>query len=98
MPSEPNKIQNIISLIKDVIAALRDAVIFIVFLLLLFAPGMVNDRLVSAGFTKGSFAGMEWEAKIKSAAEETKSVGQSVDKATQNYTNLIDSLNALEKS
>lgn len=84
------------AVLKDVVAALRDSVLFLLFLLLLFAPDTINSRLQAAGFTKGSIGGMEWQAQVKTAAEQTKSVGQSIEKANTDYDQLIERLNELE--
>ena len=60
-------------------------------------PATIKDRLVEAGFTKGSIAGFEWGAQLESAAEETKSIGESVEQASENYATLIERLNKLEQ-
>lgn len=97
MATEKGWLETFVAVLKDVVLALRDSVLFILFLLLLFAPTTIKDRLISAGFTKGSIGGFEWEAKIRSAAEETKAVGQTVGQATENYSKLIERLSELEK-
>lgn len=85
------------NILKNLVAALRDTILFILFLLLLFSPATVNDRLIAAGFTKGNIAGMEWEGQLKKSAEQTKTVGEAVSKADDNYQVLIDRLAELEK-
>jgi seryl-tRNA synthetase len=80
-----------------VVSALRDSVLFLLFLLLLFAPGTIKTRLADAGFTKASIAGFEWESQIKSAAAETRTIGQTVEQAGDNYDKLIERLNTLER-
>lgn len=85
------------TVLKDVVSALRDSVLFLLFILLLFAPATIKERLVAAGFTKGSIGGLEWEAQAKSVADQTKSVGQSVEQANVNYTKLIERLDEVEK-
>ena len=97
MATEKAKLETFVAVMKDVVSALRDSVLLFLFLLLLFAPTTINDRLVSAGFTKGSIGGFEWAAQMKSAAEETKTIGQTVGQATENYSKLIDRLSELEK-
>lgn len=97
MAPEKSKFETVGTAIKDVISALRDSVLFLLFLLLLFAPTIIKNRLVAAGFTKGSIGGFEWEAQIKSSAEQTKAVGQTVDQAGDNYEKLIERLSELEK-
>lgn len=85
------------AVLKDVVSALRDSVLFLLFVLLLFTPDTIRERMVAAGFTKGAIAGFEWAAEIKSAAEQTKTVGQAVGQATEEYTRLIERLTELEK-
>lgn len=85
------------TVLKDVVSALRDSVLFLLFILLLFAPATIKERLVAAGFTKGSIGGLEWEAQARSVADQTKSVGQSVEQANENYTKLIERLGEVEK-
>lgn len=85
------------NILKNLVAALRDTLLFILFLLLLFSPSTVNDRLIAAGFTKGNIAGMEWEGQLKKSAEQTKTVGEAVSKADDNYQVLIERLAELEK-
>lgn len=81
---------------KDVVSILRDTTIFLIFMLLLFAPSIINERLAAAGFTKGNIAGFEWQAQIRSATETTRTAGQTVEQATENYDQLIERINELE--
>lgn len=97
MAEQKSKWEQFSAVLKDVIAALRDSVVFLVFLLLLVTPSTINQRLVAAGFTKGSFGGLEWQAQLKASAEQTKTVGQAVSQADDNYKGLIERLSELEK-
>ncbi len=92
-----NKLQTFTALLRDLVSSLRDMVIFLLFVLLLFAPTTIKDRLVAAGFTKGSIAGFEWEAQIKSVSETTKAAGVSVSQAKENYEQLVTKLKDLEQ-
>lgn len=96
MATEKSRFETFGSALKDVVSALRDSVLFLLFLLLLFSPETVKSRLYDAGFTKGSIGGFDWEAQIKSDAEQTKTVGQTVDRANENYGKLIERLSELE--
>lgn len=96
MQTKTNKFQVILSILKDLTVILRDGIILILFLLLIITPGRINSILVSAGFTKGTIGGLSWEAKLKTTADETRTVGQSVDLARRNYDSLADRLKALE--
>lgn len=89
-------VDKIVSVFKDLVSTLRDGLLFILFLFLLFAPATIKDRLVAAGFTKGSVAGFEWEAQLKASTEQTKTVGEAVSKADGNYQSLIDRVAELE--
>lgn len=97
MQTKTNKFQVILSILKDLTVILRDGIILILFLLLIITPGRINSILVSAGFTKGTIGGLSWEAKLKTAADETRTVGQSVDLARRNYDSLAGRLKALEQ-
>jgi len=79
--SEGSRFERRVTLLKDLVSALRDGTLFILFLLLLFTPATMKEKLLAAGFTKGSIAGMEWEGQIRQSAEQTKEVGEAVSKA-----------------
>jgi len=49
---------------KDLVALLRDLVLFILALLLLFFPTTFNSVLSNAGFEEGSFVGFKWKPKL----------------------------------
>ena len=97
MAGEKSRAEVLGAALKDLMTALRDSVLFLLFVLLLFAPATIKDRLVAAGFTKGSIAGFEWEAQIRTATETTKSAGHTVVQAAEDYDKLIERLAALEK-
>ncbi len=98
MAEESNKLQTFSASLRDLVSSLRDMVIFLLFVLLLFAPTSIKNRLEAAGFTKGSIAGFEWEAQVKSVAETTKAAGVSVSQAKESYEQLISKLGELEKT
>ena len=97
MPEQKARVEILTSALKDIVAALRDSVLFLVFMLLLFFPTVINDRLAAAGFKKGTIGGLEWEAALKTSAEQTKTVGMAVSRADENYKNLVDRLAELEQ-
>lgn len=85
------------ALLKNVVAALRDCVIFVVLVLLLVSPTMIKERLELAGFQKASIAGFEWQAAgLRTAAEQTKNAGQQVEQASKDYEALVARLKELE--
>src|SRR4051794_40372653 len=98
MASDSSGVASVSSVVKDVISTLRDSVVFLVFLLLLLAPGTIKERLHAAGFTKGNIAGFEWQAELEKAAEQTKSAGQSVEEVAKNYDELLARIAELEKN
>jgi hypothetical protein len=97
MASDSSGVASVSSVVKDVISTLRDSVVFLVFLLLLLAPGTIKQRLHAAGFTKGNIAGFEWQAELEKAAEQTKSAGESVEEVAKNYDELLARIAELEK-
>jgi hypothetical protein len=48
----------LVALGKDLVALLRDLVLFVLALLLLFFPATLNNVLTNAGFEEGSFVGL----------------------------------------
>jgi len=84
------------SKLKDVTSTARDILLLGLFILLLTWPKFINDRLATAGFTKGSIAGFEWETQLKSSTEQTKAAGETVQRANENYSDLVARLNDLE--
>ncbi len=75
--------------IKDGVTALRDFILIVLLIALLFMPGTMKDILVAAGFTRGSFAGLEWAPQLRAAAEQTKQLGQAVSTAQADYDELL---------
>lgn len=50
---------------KGVVSIVRDGLITLVLIFLIATPAWVNQRLMNAGFVKGSIAGFEWQAAVK---------------------------------
>ncbi|WON73523.1 hypothetical protein [Nitrosospira sp. Is2] len=98
MVTNKGSLETSVSIGKDIVSTLRDSVLFILFLLLLFSPDMMREQLSKAGFTEGSFGGLMWRAQAETVAEQTKDIGQTVEKATENYDDLIEHLHELEKN
>lgn len=82
--------------LKDVVTALRDSVVFLLFVLLLLTPETIRARLEAAGFKRGSIGGLEWEAEVKAAVQETKAVGEKIETAQDNYDEIVHRLGELE--
>jgi len=94
--ADTNHLSAFSGVLRDLISSLRDALLFGVFVLLLFSPETVKARLIEAGFTKGTIGGMEWEAQVKEASDNTKSAGQTLSQAKLGYDELISRLAQLE--
>ncbi len=54
----------------------RDALLLLVFAMLLLTPTTLNTMLTKAGFTKASLFGFDWEARIQAAEKETEAAKQ----------------------
>jgi len=65
-------VQAIAGVGKDVVALLRDSVLFILALLLLAFPTTFNQTLSSAGFEEGSFVGLKWKPKLIESDDKLK--------------------------
>jgi hypothetical protein len=98
MATNEGSLETSVSIGKDIVSMLRDSVLFILFLLLLFSSDMMREQLSKAGFTEGSFGGLTWRAQAETVAEQTKDIGQTVAKANENYDDLIDDLRELGKT
>jgi hypothetical protein len=59
--------------LKDVVAGGRDAMLFSIGIMLLFAPTFMGDRLTKAGFAKGEILGFEWKARTEEVSTELSS-------------------------
>lgn len=68
MPDQPvqakGSIERWISVGKDLFALLRDSSLFLLAVLLLVFPKLLNDVLTSAGFEEGSVVGFKWKASL----------------------------------
>lgn len=59
-----NPLAGLIATGKDLVALLRDAMLLLLGVLLILWPAAINDILVTAGFEEGSFAGLQWKARL----------------------------------
>ena len=68
-----SKVRTVVELItstgKDLVAFLRDSILFIFAFLLLLFPVQFNSILTNAGFEEGSFAGLKWKNKVEATTE-----------------------------
>ncbi len=71
------KEKSLLAVAKEVIVVVREGLIILVVLVLFLSPSLVKKTLTSAGFTKASFAGWEWEREVKAAKQQVeKAKGQ----------------------
>jgi len=80
--------------IKDIISIIKEAALILLFVTLFLFPSVVSNRLQEAGFYQGSFAGLDWKAKVEQVeASNQRSLknGHSVSLIQQNLQHL-DSL------
>lgn len=62
-------VSELVSIGKELVAMLRDAMLLVIAILLLVWPQTIKNVLVDAGFKKASIAGMEWEANFSQSDE-----------------------------
>src|SRR5262245_34560582 len=79
--------------LKGVVTFLREGIIVVVLLLFLLLPGVMNNVLGRAGFTKASVAGFEWELQdsVQKTQEATKTVGQ-LEQRLQDLSTQLDQI------
>jgi len=65
--------------LKGSVTFLREGIIVLVLIMFLLLPGVMNNVLGRAGFTKASVAGFEWELQdsVQKTQDATKTVGSS---------------------
>jgi hypothetical protein len=68
--------------IKNLLSVVKDSILLVLFLLLLFFPGMLNSILERAGFTEGSIMGFTWKEKALQSKEVADSSQQIANQAT----------------
>ena len=61
---DANPLAGLIATGKDLVALLRDALLLLLGVLLIFWPTAINGMLVAASFEEGSFAGLQWKARL----------------------------------
>ena len=61
---DDNATKSLIASGKDLLALLRDSLVFLIGLLLIFFPSCLNDRLSKAGFQEGEIMGLKWKSSL----------------------------------
>jgi hypothetical protein len=90
MPDMPDP-PGFVATAKGALGVAREALIVVMFLLLLLWPSAFNGVLERAGFTKGSLMGFEWQKQLKDSTEQAKGAGDAI-------TQIQARLQGLEKS
>jgi hypothetical protein len=78
MAEPPPPTPGYVATAKDALAVLREALLVLGFLMLLFLPERFNGLLDRAGFTKGSLLGFEWQKVIKESTDQAKGAGDAI--------------------
>jgi hypothetical protein len=81
---------------KDVVAFLRDAILFIFAFLLLLFPVQFNSILTAAGFEEGSFAGLKWKNKVERSTEELAEAQDIIARQNQQNKSLVATLTEVQ--
>jgi hypothetical protein len=90
MPDMPDP-PGFVATAKGALGVVREALIVVMFLLLILWPSAFNGVLERAGFTKGSLMGFEWQKQLKDSTEQAKGAGEAI-------TQIQSRLQGLEKS
>lgn len=81
---------------KDIVAFLRDSILFIFALLLLVFPVQFNSILTAAGFEEGSFAGLKWKNKVEKSTAELADAQTIIARQTEQNQNLVATLSEVQ--
>lgn len=79
MPGFIDAIKNNINTIKEIFAALREAILVIVLILLLIWPATFNGILVKAGFTEADFGFIKWKRQLQELVQQTREANELVN-------------------
>jgi uncharacterized coiled-coil protein SlyX len=64
---------------KGIVSIVRDGLITLILILLLFVPAMVNKSLIAAGFTEGDVGGFKWKAAVQENTAKLSGAAQTID-------------------
>lgn len=84
--------------IKEILVAIREACIILVFVLLLAMPKWVNNRLENAGFKSLDLGFAEWEARIEESKREVEDVKQYTEETQEQLAQVSEKLEQLTLS
>lgn len=86
------------SKLRDLVGAAREAILVIIFVLLLVRPEQIKDVLVRAGFTELSFAGIKWQKQLIAANQQAEEAKKTVAEVSANLQGMKGQLQDLAKS
>jgi hypothetical protein len=93
----PSTTPRYVGIAKDALAVLREALLVVGFLMLLFLPERFNGLLERAGFTKGSLLGFEWQKVIKESTDQAKGAGDAISQVEGRLKEFDDRLRSLDR-
>src|SRR5205085_5525173 len=80
---------------KGIVSIVRDGLITIILILLLFVPATVYKSLIDAGFTEGDIGGFKWKAAVEQNTEKLSGAAKTIvtlqDQLSKTQTALKDS-------
>ncbi|PZD70185.1 hypothetical protein C1752_17114 [Acaryochloris thomasi RCC1774] len=83
---------------KNLFSLLRDASLFSLFILLLIAPTILNERLIKAGFEEGTVAGFKWKKQLSKTDNDLVQAAQQIDALNKRVNESNKIIAALEQS
>jgi hypothetical protein len=85
-----------VSVGKDSVGLLRDLMIFILAVMLLLFPKVLNDTLVNAGFEEGSLVGFKWKSRLLNSDQALKDARFALDRMRVQNDSLSKALAAAQ--
>lgn len=68
---------------KNMLALLRDLMLVVLFLMLLFVPAVIGERLAAAGFEEGELLGFKWKKKAEEYGDAAKKLQVQLEEANR---------------
>lgn len=84
--------------LKEIFAALREAILVIVLLLLLILPETFNGILQRAGFTEADFGFIKWKSRLEELQKQTEEANALVAEIQEELQGLQTELSTAEKT
>ncbi|MBW4541388.1 MAG: hypothetical protein KME43_19945 [Myxacorys chilensis ATA2-1-KO14] len=90
------RLKDTVEICQSFLNILRDSSIFLIFLLLLLNPGVINKILNKAGFVEGEIAGFKWKKQLEKTDDRLIEATNQIDilrKRLEESNNAISKLN-----